>query len=79
MPGTDVPVICQPFEAGDDLPFWALGPTPSDTHLFDTVDDPGEAEDRVGDRTEADLLDGLAGELRSLGAPGDLLTRLAIA
>ena len=27
MPGTEVPVIRQPFEAGDPLPFWAaMGP-----------------------------------------------------
>ena len=25
MPGADVPVIRQPFEAGDVLPFWASG------------------------------------------------------
>ena len=25
MPGSDVPVIRQPFGAGDDVPFWAWG------------------------------------------------------
>ena len=78
MPGTDVPVICQPFESGDRLPFWALGPVPSDTHLFDTDNDPREVEDRVGERIEYELLDGLAGELRAIGAPEDLSTRLGI-
>ena len=79
MPGTDVPVICQPFEAGDALPYWALGPTPSRSHLFDTDVDPGESEDRAGDPVERSLLDGLAGELRAIGAPDDLLVRLRIA
>jgi len=78
MPGTDVPVICQPFEAGDPLPFWALGPVPSDTHLFDTAVDPGETENRTGERVERSLLDALAGELRAIGAPDDLHVRLGI-
>jgi hypothetical protein len=33
MPGTDVPVIRQPFEAGDRLPFWAGHLAPSDSYL----------------------------------------------
>jgi arylsulfatase A-like enzyme len=78
MPGTDVPVICQPFEAGDPLPFWALGPVPSDTHLFDTAVDPGETENRTGEPVERSLLDALAGELRAIGAPDDLHVRLGI-
>ncbi|MEI7859062.1 MAG: sulfatase [Acidimicrobiales bacterium] len=79
MPGTDVPVICQPFEASDTLPYWALGPTPSLSHLFDTAVDPGELEDRCGEQIEAELLDGLVGALRSISAPDDLFVRLGIA
>ncbi len=44
MPGTDVPVIRQPFAPGDRLPFW-VGHGAVDTHfLFDLADDPGEDE-----------------------------------
>ncbi len=79
MPGTDVPVLCQPFEAGDRLPFWAAGPAPSDSLLFDTVEDPGERENRVGTAAEHELVDALAAELRAIGAPGDLLERVGVA
>ncbi len=78
MPGTGVPVIRQPFEAGDALPFWALG-TPSETLLFDTDLDPGETEDRRGGPEEAALRDALAEELRRIEAPEDLLARVGVA
>jgi arylsulfatase A-like enzyme len=79
MPGTEVPVICQPFEPGDALPFWAGFTPPGDTHLFDTVEDPGEEVDRTGGPAERGLLDALASELRDIGAPGDLLERIGVA
>ena len=44
MPGSDVPVIRQPFEPGDRLPFW-VGSNAVDAHfLFDLDEDPGEDE-----------------------------------
>ena len=78
MPGTGVPVMVQPFAAGDRLPFWALGPTPSASHLFDTATDPAEVEDRAGERVERALADALADELRVIGAPDDLLARIGL-
>jgi len=78
MPGTDTPVICQPFERGDDLPFWAGFQPPSDSHLFDTATDPGETENRIGERREDQMLDALATELRAIAAPSDLLERVGI-
>jgi arylsulfatase A-like enzyme len=78
MPGTDVPVICQPFEKGDRLPFWAGADPPSDSHLFDTASDPGELENRVGEPLEREMLDALAVELRTIGAPDDLLQRIGV-
>ena len=48
MPGTDVPVIRQPFAPGDRLPFW-VGHGAVDTHfLFDLSEDPGEDRNLVG-------------------------------
>ncbi len=78
MPGTEVPVIRQPFAPGDPLPFWAAGRPPTRTHLWDTGVDPGELEDRGGasDAMEAAMLDALATELRAISAPEDLLERL---
>jgi arylsulfatase A-like enzyme len=79
MPGTDTPVICQPFGPGDQLPFWAGFEPPKDSHLFDTSIDPGELEDRVGEPGEDHLLAALAEELRGIGAPTDVLERVGIA
>ena len=39
MPGSDVPVIRQPFEPGDRLPFWVSGPVDRH-HLYDIGHDP---------------------------------------
>lgn len=78
MPGTEVPVIAQPFEPGDPMPFWAYGP-PRRSHLFDVDEDPGELDDRVGSPEEADLADALAGELRRIEAPADVLERVGLA
>jgi arylsulfatase A-like enzyme len=79
MPGSDVPVICQPFAPGDPLPFWAGHRPPSDSHLYDTDIDPDEAENRVGEAGEASWRDALATELRAIEAPADLLARVGVA
>jgi hypothetical protein len=81
MPGTDVPVIRQPFEAGDPLPFWAAGHPPSDSHLFDIdIDiDPEELEDRTGTSDEVEMRDALDTVLRDISAPEELLERVGLA
>ncbi len=78
MPGTGVPVICQPFEAGDRLPFWAAGRPPRESFLFDTEDGSAESVNRVGSAAERRFEDAVAGELRRIGAPADLLERLGV-
>ena len=80
MPGTDVPVIRQPFVAGDPLPFWAAGAPPRQTLLFDTDVDPGELENRASttDPDERELRVALADELTRIGAPPDLRERLQL-
>ena len=82
MPGTDVPVICQPFEPGDRLPFW-VGHGAVDSHfLFDLADDPGEVENLsggAGASDEADMVELLRVALSDLEAPGEQLERLGIA
>ena len=39
MPGSEVPVIRQPFAAGDPLPYWAYGTQPRNL-LYELADDP---------------------------------------
>jgi arylsulfatase A-like enzyme len=77
MPGTTIPVIRQPFEPGDFLPYWAY--TEFDGHkLFRPDDDPAEERNLVGDAAEAELVDHLADALREIEAPRDQLERLGI-
>jgi arylsulfatase A-like enzyme len=79
MPGTQVPVISQPFEPGDQLPFWAGHLPPSDSHLFDTEADPTEMENQLGTSMEREMLEAVASELRGIQAPKDLLERIGVA
>ncbi len=79
MPGSDVPVIRQPFEPGDRLPFWA-GRHAVDAHfLFDLGADPDEVENLCGTAVETDMVDLLRAALASVDAPGEQLERLGIA
>ncbi len=77
MPGTKVPVIRQPFVAGDLLPYWALGPF-SGNHLYDLTNDPSEDENRAGDKREAEHADLLRQALMDIEAPADHLKRLGL-
>jgi arylsulfatase A-like enzyme len=79
MPGSDVPVLRQPFEPGDRLPFW-VGSNVLDAHfLFDLDEDPGEEMNLVGGPAEPDMVELLRAALRSVDAPGEQLERLGIA
>ncbi|MGH9046074.1 MAG: sulfatase/phosphatase domain-containing protein, partial [Acidimicrobiales bacterium] len=77
MPGTSVPVIRQPFEPGDPLPFWAWG-RPSRSFLFDVDEDPHEERSLIGSPAEVELADALAGELRRIQAPTEVLERIGL-
>ncbi|MCP5026910.1 MAG: sulfatase [Actinomycetia bacterium] len=81
MPGSDNPVIRQPFEPGDELPYWARGTGGNDHHLFHLGDDPHEIENRAGDdaRSEAEMAEQLRVALLELEAPADQLERLGLA
>jgi arylsulfatase A-like enzyme len=79
MPGSDVPVIRQPFEAGDRLPFW-VGHNAVDAHfLFDLDEDPDEIVNLVGGAPEPDLVELLRHALGSVDAPDDQFERLGLA
>jgi hypothetical protein len=87
MPGSTVPVIRQPWAAGDDLPFWAWSSF-SGNHLWDRAGDPAEEHDVVADsapgeerakRLEAGAAERLRVALLELEAPDDQFVRLGLA
>jgi arylsulfatase A-like enzyme len=77
MPGSKVPVIRQPFRAGDMLPYWARGPF-SGNQLFCLRDDPSEDENRAGETRERDAADRLREVLKAVEAPDDQFERLGL-
>jgi arylsulfatase A-like enzyme len=79
MPGTDIPVIRQPFEPGDRLPFWVGGRCVDDHHLYDLDVDPAEAENLAGTRAERDMVELLRTTLQEVEAPDDQFARLGLA
>jgi hypothetical protein len=75
MPGSDVPVIRQPFSAADRLPFWAYTQFVG-TLAFDLGEDPTEDRNRADDQFGHDLADMLHAALRDVEAPSDQFARL---
>ena len=79
MPGSEIPVIRQPFAPGDLLPFW-VGRAAVDRHeLYDLDVDPDEQENRVGEPLEAEMIELLRAGLADVAAPAEHLIRLGIA
>jgi hypothetical protein len=78
MPGSKVPVIRQPFEPGDLLPYWGMGKF-SGNHLYDLANDPTEDENRAGERAEREAADKLREALKQVEAPEDQFVRLGMA
>jgi hypothetical protein len=78
MPGSTVPVIRQPFVAGDMLPFWAWGEF-SGNHLYDLRNDPGEDRNLAGGDAERDAAEALRAALQAIEAPAEQFVRLGLA
>ncbi len=88
MPGSDIPVIRQPWTEGDRLPMWASGfrnagdhhcyDLDVDHHCYDLDVDPDEQENRAGEAMEAEMLDLLRAALDDVDAPGDQYERLGL-
>lgn len=78
MPGSEIPVICQPFEPGDVLPYWALGHF-SGNHLYDLGNDPAEEHNLAGSKAESEAVDLLRSALTDVEAPADQFARLGVA
>jgi arylsulfatase A-like enzyme len=79
MPGSDVPVIRQPFREGDLLPYWSLGMRIGEHHCYRLADDPTESENRLGGSDERDMTELLHAALRAVEAPAEQFERLGIA
>lgn len=79
MPGSDVPVLRQPYDVGDDAPFWAGSKFVGDV-LFDRVNDPEEQENRVTGSLGASepAYEALREALRAIEAPAVQFERLAL-
>jgi arylsulfatase A-like enzyme len=77
MPGSTVPVIRQPFQPGDLLPFWGYGRF-SGNHLFAVDDDPAEEHDLAGSPREKAAADLVREALLSIDAPTEHLDRLGL-
>lgn len=82
MPGTTVPVIRQPWDAGDKVPYWAWGGL-GRSHLWNVHEDPDEEHDLLSNggpdsKTEAILAEKLRATLIDIDAPAEQLTRLGL-
>lgn len=78
MPGSSIPVIRQPFAAGDALPYWAYGAF-SGNHLYKLDDDPREERNLAGSSAEKDAAEKLRAALQNIEAPPDQFVRLGLA
>ena len=78
MPGTDIPVIRQPFQEGDLLPFWCMQAKVDEHQLYVIPDDPEERDNRVGTPLEKDMIELLRVALKAVEAPDEQFVRLGI-
>ncbi len=79
MPGSTIPVIRQPFEPGDPVPYWCAGQPAAEHHCYDVVNDPGEVNNRLGGAQERDMVELLRVALGEVEAPQEQFERLGIA
>ena len=78
MPGSAIPVLRQPFQPGDLIPFWGSGRF-SGSHLYDLREDPAEERNLAGTARENELAERLRTALLAVDAPADQLERLGLA
>ncbi len=79
MPGSEVPVIRQPYEPGDTLPLWVAVNACNNRHfLFDLDVDPSEQENRSSESSAAEMVDLLHTALNDVDAPDEQYARLGL-
>ena len=78
-PGSDVPVIRQPFDPSDALPFWAGGRFNGDL-LYDRAeaDSTGDLRNLAGTPAAKEMTELLVEALRAIEAPDEQLARLGL-
>jgi hypothetical protein len=77
-PGSDVPVIRQPFDPSDDIPFWGMGHFGGDV-LYEREEAAGGAfRNQAGDGADKEMADLLVEALRAIGAPDEQRVRLGL-
>jgi arylsulfatase A-like enzyme len=78
-PGTDVPVIRQPFDQGDDLPYWGRGRFHGDL-LYDRLEADATSTVRnvAGGPDDKGMQELLVEAMRAIDAPAEQLTRLGL-
>ena len=80
MPGSDVPVIRQPFGRGDPLPFWAIrARRPTSTCSTTSTATRSRPTNLAGSPVEDEMDDLLRAALDEIEAPADQFDRLALA
>ncbi len=81
MPGSEIPVIRQPFEPGDMLPYWTRGGEgiSGRHHLYDLDVDPDEQENRSTESVADEMTELLRTALREVEAPVEQVQRLGLA
>lgn len=79
LPGSDSPVIRQPFDPSDDVPYWARGRFDGDL-LYDHFEaEGGEVRNRADDPVAtSEMTDLLVEALRAIDAPAEQFVRLGI-
>ncbi len=77
MPGSRIPVIRQPLDQSDSLPFWAAGRF-SGNYLFKVDEDPTEENNIARTRAEKTIEEKLRAALLEVEAPPDQLVRLGL-
>jgi arylsulfatase A-like enzyme len=80
LPGSTVPVIRQPFDPSDWVPFWALGPFAGDL-LYDRFEceATGAVHNRAHEPVAKEMTELLVEALRAIEAPYEQLARLGVA
>jgi hypothetical protein len=79
VPGSTAPVIRQPFDPSDSLPFWALGQFDGDV-LYDRVefDASHELRDHRHEPAAKEMTELLVEALRAVDAPDEQFVRLGL-
>lgn len=78
VPGSSAPVIRQPFQPGDMIPYWATGEFSGD-YVFAVKNDPEEKENLAETKQRSIARDLLHTALNELGAPKVQYQRLELA